>query len=108
MSERHGAVVKLRPERREEYLDLHSAVWPEVEATISACNIRNYTIFLLGDLLFSTFEYVGDDFAADQAKMAGDPVTREWWSRTDPCQERLSGLDEGPMWADADEVWHLE
>ncbi|WP_220183177.1 L-rhamnose mutarotase [Sphaerisporangium album] len=30
--ERHALVVGVRPERREEYLELHRNVWPQVEA----------------------------------------------------------------------------
>ena len=52
-------------------------VWPEVLAMIQACNIRNYSIFRHGTQLFAYFEYLGEDFAADMAKMAADPKTRE-------------------------------
>jgi len=54
--ERYASCIRLRPERREEYLELHAHVWPEVEAMIAAANIRNYTIFLHGDTLFSYYE----------------------------------------------------
>ena len=87
---------------------LHAAVWPEVEATLTACNIRNYTIWLLDDLLFASFEYVGDDYAADMARIAADPDTQRWWQLTDPCQERLPGTPEGQQWTTLPEVWHLD
>ena len=106
--QRYGAVIRLRPERREEYLRLHRAVWPEVEATITACNIRNYTIFLHGDTLFGYYEYVGTDHAADMAKMAADPATQRWWQLTDPCQEQVEGTPEGQWWAAMAEVWHQD
>jgi L-rhamnose mutarotase len=38
---RHGFVVGVRPEKREEYLELHGAVWPRVEQAIRENNIRN-------------------------------------------------------------------
>ena len=107
VTSRHGAVVGVRPERREEYLRLHAEVWPQVEAMISACHIRNYTIFIHDDLLFSYFEYTGTDLDADLARMAADPVTREWWSHTDPCQVRLAGTPDGATWKPIQEVWHL-
>jgi L-rhamnose mutarotase len=105
---RVGSVIRLRPERREEYLRLHAAVWPQVEATIKDCNIANYTIFLNGDLLFGYFEYHGEDLDADLARMAADEPTRRWWALTDPCQERLPDAAPGRQWSDAVEVWHLE
>ena len=105
--QRHSQLVRVHPEKREEYLDLHRAVWPGVEAMISSCGIRNYSIFIHDDLLIAYFEYVGDDFEADMARMAADPVTREWWSHTDPCQNPLPGTPAGKIWTEATEVWHL-
>ncbi len=52
MTRRFGMACRLRPERREEYLELHAAVWPGVESMITACGIRNFTIFVRGDVLF--------------------------------------------------------
>lgn len=57
-------------------------------------------------LLFSYFEYGGDDFAADMRKMAADPKAREWWKLTNPCQEPLSDRGPGEWWAKMDEVFH--
>jgi L-rhamnose mutarotase len=105
--QRYGSVIRLRPEHREEYLRLHRAVWPAVEDMIRRANIRNYTIFLHGDLLFSYFEYVGDDYDADMARIAADPETQRWWQLTDPCQESLSDRASGPWWTPLEEIWHL-
>ena len=46
--------------------------WPEVVAANNASNIHNYTIYLYNDLLFSYFEYTGDDYAADMEKLAAN------------------------------------
>lgn len=105
--QRHASLIRLRPEHREEYLRLHEAVWPEVEQAIIAANIRNYTIFIHGDILFSFYEYVGSDHALDQARIAADPSTQRWWALTDPCQESLAEPDSGDWWAPMREVWHL-
>jgi L-rhamnose mutarotase len=79
---RYGSVIMLRPEKLQEYVRLHAAVWPDVLKMIKVCHIRNYSIYLrkLADgknYLFSYFEYVGSDFAADMAKMADDPATQQ-------------------------------
>lgn len=110
---RYGSVIGLRPEKIGEYKRLHAAAWPDVLAMITACNIRNYSIFLrrLPDgnhYLFSYFEYIGGDFAADMAKMAADPKTREWWSYCEPCQEPLADRAKGEWWADMEEVFHAD
>src|SRR6266700_592812 len=92
---RVGQIIGLKPDQIEAYERLHTAVWPEVLAMISACNIRNYSIFRHGELLFDYFEYVGDDYEADMAKMAADPKTREWWTLTEPMQSPLEGRSPG-------------
>jgi L-rhamnose mutarotase len=106
--QRFGSVVRLRPDRRYEYLALHANVWPSVEAALTAANIRNYTIFVRDDLLFGYYEYVGDDHAADLACLAADPETKRWWALTDPCQEQMPGTPDGSQWAPLAEFWHLE
>jgi L-rhamnose mutarotase len=106
--QRYGSVIRLRPEREEEYRRLHAAAWPGVLAMIRECHIRNYSIFLKDGWLFSYFEYCGDDLAADLARMAQDPLTREWWTHTDPCQEPLPTRKAGEWWASMEEVFHCE
>lgn len=103
---RIASVIGLDPDNREEYEAYHAAVWPEVLQTITDCNIRNYSIFRYGDLLFSYYEYVGDDYEADMAKMAADPVTQKWWSVQEPLQDRLPGTPDGEQWFPIPEVFH--
>ena len=77
---RYGQVIKVKPEYLEKYKALHANPWPEVNRMIQECNIRNYSIYYRDGYLFSYYEYVGDDYEADMAKMAADPKTREWWA----------------------------
>jgi L-rhamnose mutarotase len=106
--QRMGMMIGLNPEKIQEYKTLHAAVWPGVLARISASNIRNYTIFLREpeNILFGTWEYHGIDFAADMAAIAADPVTRDWWALTDPCQVPLDSRAPGDWWAPMDQVFH--
>ena len=106
--QRYGSVIRVRPESRDEYLALHAAVWPEVEQMLTRANFRNYTIFIHDDMLFGYYEYVGDDYAADQARIAADPATQRWWALTDGLQERMPGTPEGEQWATMTEAWHLD
>jgi len=110
---RYGSIIGLKEVAIPEYKRLHEAVWPEVLATITACGIRNYSIFLrkMPDgkhYLFSYFEYVGDDFQSDAAKMAADPKTQEWWTHCMPLQEPLPDRPEGEWWAGMEEVFHCD
>jgi len=109
---RFGAVIGLKPEKKDYYNELHANPWPEVNAKLKQCGFQNYSIYeieLDGKLyLFSYFEYNGDDFKADCAEMAADPKTQQWWKETDPCQIRLPGTPEGEQWLSIEEVYHLD
>jgi L-rhamnose mutarotase len=106
--QRYGMLIKVRPEKLDEYKELHANPWPGVLKTIHDCNIRNYSIYLKDGFLFGYYEYIGEDYAADMTKMAADPVTQEWWKRTDPCQEPLSTRKAGEWWAIMEEVFHCD
>jgi L-rhamnose mutarotase len=105
---RYGWVIKVKPEKLEEYKALHANPWPEVNQMLKECNIRNYSIYYRDGYLFSYLEYTGTDFDADMQKMAADSITREWWKLTDPCQEPVESAGEGVWWADMEEVYHLD
>lgn len=103
---RYGMAIRVKPEMLEAYRQLHANTWPQVLEQISRSNIKNYSIFYRDGLLFSYFEYHGDDYEGDMARMAEDPVTQAWWKLTDPCQEPLEGAAEGEWWAPLEEVFH--
>lgn len=108
--QRMGMVIGLRPEKIAEYKKLHADVWPGVLSKIKDCNISNYTIFLREpeNLLFGYWEYHGDDFEADAAKMAADPETQRWWDVCMPCQAPLETRKPGEWWAMMEDVFHLD
>jgi L-rhamnose mutarotase len=101
-------VLKVRPEKFEEYKKLHAAVWPGILAMIKQCNIQNYSIYHKDGYLFSYFEYIGTDFEKDMACMAADPLTQKWWAVCMPCQEPLATRKEGEWWANMEEVFHTD
>jgi L-rhamnose mutarotase len=105
---RVGQVIGVRPERIEEYERLHAEAWPGVLEAIRRANIRNYSIFRHEAQLFAYFEYVGDDYAADVARMAADPVVQEWWKLTDAMQEPLPDRQPGSWWKTIPEVFHTD
>jgi len=110
---RYGSVIGLKAEKLEEYKRLHADVWPEVLKMTRECNISNYSIYLhrFDDgryYLFSYFEYIGDDFEADMAKMAADATNQQWWKLTDPCQQPLQTSTESERWAAMEEVFHCD
>jgi L-rhamnose mutarotase len=106
--ERHGSLIKIRPEKLAEYTRYHAAVWPEIREMIRACNIRNYSIYHKDGYLFSYFEYWGSDYQADMDKMAADPKTQEWWAIMKPMQDPLPTRAPGEWWAEMEEVFHQD
>ncbi len=106
--QRYGMVIRVKPDKFQEYKQLHAQVWPDVLKMIKECNIRNYSIYHKDGYLFSYFEYVGDDFESDMAKMAADPTTQKWWDVCKPCQEPLETRAESEWWASMEEVFHCD
>jgi L-rhamnose mutarotase len=101
--QRFAQFSKLKPEKIEEYVKLHADTWPGVLAMIEKCHIANYSIYLLGDMLFTYFEYVGDDYERDMQIMDADPITREWWKFTKPC---FTGHEQEHYYDAMQEVFH--
>jgi L-rhamnose mutarotase len=103
---RYGQIIGVKKEKLEEYKTYHAAVWPGVLEMIRQCNMRNYSIFYKDGLLFAYFEYIGEDFAEDMAKMAADPMTQKWWDIMMPMQNPVETRAEGEWWANLEEVFH--
>lgn len=105
---RYGQIIGVKPEHIEAYERIHEQVWPEVFETIKQCDMRNYTKFRHGTLLFAYFEYVGENFKLDMERMAADPKTKEWWSHTDLMQEPMMERSAKEWWSSMREVFHID
>jgi L-rhamnose mutarotase len=108
--QRMGFVIGLRPEHLEEYKRLHAEAWPGVLDRLRQSNITSYSIFLRQPemLMFSYWEYTGTDFDADNAAIAQDPVTQDWWRLCGPMQCPLESRAKGEWWSPMEEVFHLD
>ena len=76
MTERSAFVLRVRPDKLDEYIRAHREVWPEMLEAISAAGIRNYTIFREGNQMFGYFET--DDLAAAGRYLAAQDVSARW------------------------------
>jgi L-rhamnose mutarotase len=105
---RIGRVIGLHAAHVETYRRLHADCWPAIRDRLRRAGLGNYSIFLREpeNLLFSYFEYHGDDLDGDLRRMAEDPVTQEWWSLCAPCQRPLETRAPGEHWAPMDIVFH--
>lgn len=104
---RIASVIGLPAANREQYERNHAEVWPAVLARLKASNIQNYSIYRHDELLFSYFEYIGDDFEADMTAIAADEQTRRWWEIQNPLQRPLEGRPSGE-WQELPEVFHVD
>ena len=110
MTKRFGMVIGLKADRVAGYKRLHADVWPDVLDTMRRNGWRNFDIYLKEpeNLLFGTFEYDGDDFAASGRAIAADPATQAWLRETDPCQDPFATRKLGEWWAYMENVFHMD
>jgi L-rhamnose mutarotase len=105
---RFGQIIKVKPEHLEKYKEYHEKVWPEILKMIRECNIRNYSIYYRDNYLFAYFEYHGNDFEKDMAKMAADPKTQDWWRIMKPMQDPIPTRTPDEWWVTMEEVFHTD
>ena len=90
---RAAFTLAIRPDRVDDYVRAHAAVWPEMRAAISGAGIRNYSIYLDGARAFGYFE--ADDIDRSLAILAGSAVNSRWQdAMSDLLEQRV--LDGGP------------
>ncbi|HWJ75739.1 MAG TPA: L-rhamnose mutarotase [Kaistia sp.] len=108
--QRMGMVIGVKAEAIAEYKRLHAKGSAEVNALLSAAGVRNYTIYLREpeNLLFGTWEYYGEDWPADAARLGQEPAVQAWLAQTDACQQPLASAKSGEWWAMMEEVFHLD
>ncbi|REF35851.1 L-rhamnose mutarotase [Thermasporomyces composti] len=100
-------VLRVKPDRLEEYRERHRNVWPEMQQALRETGWHNYSLFLSDDgLLVGYLET--EDFEAAKAGMAQREVNRRWQAEMAPFFENLeSGAADTDM-RPLDEVFHLD
>ena len=76
MIERTAFVLRVRPDKIEEYVRAHRDVWPEMLDALRSAGVRNYTIFRDGATMFGYFE--ADDLPAAAHHLAQQDVSTRW------------------------------
>jgi L-rhamnose mutarotase len=74
--------ARLRPDKIDEYVKEHAAVWPDMLQMIKDSGVRNYSIYLCGDRVFGYYEC--DDPAGTKAYQAAQEVTKRWGAAMAP------------------------
>jgi L-rhamnose mutarotase len=105
---RVGFILKVKPDKLDEYKAHHQAVWPEMLDALRRTGWRNYSLFLGNDgLLFGYFE-AEENFAASLAGMAQEEVNARWQTFMAPYFENLSGAHADQSMVELEEVFHLD
>jgi L-rhamnose mutarotase len=77
-------VARLRPERREDYIEAHNSFSPELRARYRAAGIHQIRLFLSGEQLFMYVE--ARDYESARAALAEDPLDQLWQGRVGPMK----------------------
>ena len=93
MTQRAGFVLRVRPDKIDEYVRAHREVWPEMLEALTAAGVRNFTIFRAGNEVFGYFESA--DLEAAEAYLAAQEVSARWQdTMAELLEERVP--DQGP------------
>jgi L-rhamnose mutarotase len=104
---RYCFTLQVRPDRMDEYVERHRAVWPEMLAALAETGWRNYSLFLRDDgLLVGYVE--ADDLAAAQAAMDATEVNARWQAEMAPYFTGIDGRAPDQGFVLLREVFNLE
>jgi L-rhamnose mutarotase len=99
-------LLRVRPDRAQEYRARHAVVWPEMLQALRDAGWHNYSIFLREDgTLVGYLEC--DDFAACQAAMQAADVNARWQAEMAPFFELKPGVAPDAAMAPLAEIFHL-
>ncbi len=105
---RVGFMLKVKPEKLEEYKARHKQVWPEMLDALRRTGWCNYSIFAREDgVLFGYFE-TPDSFRAALDGMAKEEVNARWQDFMAPYFEGLGGAHADESMLELEEVFHLD
>ncbi len=76
---RKAFVMQVFPDQHAEYERRHNPIWPELEATLKAHGVHNYSIFL-DETTSQLFGYAEIESEAQWAAIAETEVCQRWWA----------------------------
>ncbi|WP_034264811.1 L-rhamnose mutarotase [Actinospica robiniae] len=99
-------LLKVRPDRVEEYRSRHREVWPEMREALSRTGWHNYSIFLREDgILVGYLET--EDFDRARAEMDATEVNALWQAEMAEFFEDLDGTAPDAAMRPLTEIFHL-
>lgn len=103
---RVGFLLRVVPERLEEYKAHHRSVWPEMLEALTRHGWSNYSLFLNDDGLLFGYVEIDGTFEEALAGMAGEEVNARWQELMAPYFGGARAAD--TMMERLEEVFHLD
>ncbi len=105
---RIGFLLKVKPEKLQEYKEHHKRVWPEMLDALRRTGWHNYSIFTREDgLLFGYFE-TPESFQTARDGMSHEEVNARWQDFMAPYFEGLGGAHADESMLELEEIFHLD
>ncbi len=101
---RKAFVMSVNPGSEAEYQRRHNPIWKELEDTLKAHGVHNYSIFL-DPRTRDLFAYVEIDDVDRWNAIANTEVCGRWWRHMSELMP--SSSDHAPISSDLREVFHL-
>ena len=101
-------VLRLKPDRVEDYVAAHQHVWPEMLGALSNAGWRNYSLFVrpADGLVVGYLET--DDFEAAQSAMAATEVNARWQAGMADFFQNPAGVRPDQAMTPLTEYFHLD
>jgi L-rhamnose mutarotase len=100
-------LLKVRPERLNEYKEHHRNVWPEMQEALRETGWRNYSIFARPDGLVVGY-LEAEDFEKCRAEMKKFPINTLWQAEMAPLFESKNGEAADDTMFPLEEIFHLD
>ena len=97
--------MKLKHGFKQEYIERHKEVWPEIAELIKRSGVKDYSIFLDEEtnILFAVQKTSGDVSSQD---LGYDEIQQKWWDYMSDIME--TNADNSPVSVHLEEVFHLD
>lgn len=102
---RKGFIMKVYPDKHEEYEKRHNEIWPEMIEELRKHGGRNYSIFLDKDT-DQLFGYVEIEDEEKWNEMPKTDINQKWWNYMKDIME--TNPDNSPVTKDLKEVFHMD
>lgn len=99
-------IQKVKPEKKEEYLEAHRNVWPELLKEIRESGVEREIIWMQGENLYVYI--MAEDFDAALVQQGKLEIFRRWVEKMDPLLAEMQDYSEEGKIIRLEKVFDLE